>query len=40
MSYCEFCEFYKDTYRVEHLRTAAFDFGFFSRTVLKLSKDF
>ena len=35
---CEFCEFFKGTYLVEYLRTAASDRGFFSRTVSKPSK--
>ena len=33
---CEFCEFFKNTYLVEHLRKAASNRGFFSRTVLNI----
>ena len=34
------CKFFKNIYVVEHLRTAASDRRFFSRSVSKISKDF
>ena len=36
---CKFREFIQDTYLVEHLRTAAPDREFFSRSVSGVSKD-